>query len=220
MGTKGKNSISVVAVAVSAIGGLLLTVGAAQAATTAVGPDRPVTVPPAMFLQPADLGGVVPQPADPELRPALRPPQPCVTGGFASLTDRYAPGAVTAVYPVAEDRPTVLLEDIGLYRGSGARWYMRELRRAVRSCEGCTDSSGIWSVIGRGIAGRDSLLLRLETAVDIEGSVYVHHDYILVARVGKAVVVLADLGWEVGDGHEDLVRSLAPAAVRRARSLR
>jgi hypothetical protein len=183
--------------------------------------DPSLTVLPTAFLQPTDLGGVVPQPADPHLRAALRPPQPCVPDGLPALAARYAAGAVTAVYPVdGGSRPTVLLEDIGLYRGAGAREYMRELRRAVASCEGCTDATGTWSVLDRRVAGRESLLLRLETAVDIEGSVFLQHSYIVVARAGKAVVVLADLGWEAGDGHEDVVRSLTKAAVRRIATLR
>jgi hypothetical protein len=62
-------------------------------------------------------------------------------------------------YPTA-DFHTTLLEHIATYRGTGAARYLRELRRALPTCGG-TDDVGRWTVVRTGVAGRDSLLIRL-----------------------------------------------------------
>lgn len=187
-----------------------------------VAADRPAaSIPPGAFLQPEDLGGAATAPADAELRPYLRPPQPCAApGGYPAVGSRRASGAVSALYPVAETRPTVLLEDLGVYQNDGAHRYLRQLRRAVAGAGGCTDATGRWTVLAYDVAGRDSVLLRLREQVeDYDGNLVTRSTYLFVARVGAAVVTLADLGWELGDGHESVVRDLAPAAVRRAGTL-
>ena len=40
--------------------------------------------------------------------------------------------------------------------------------------------------------------------------------FLLVARTGRVVVVLADNGWETGAGHRALVRRLSGIAISRA----
>jgi len=104
------------------------------------------------------------------------------------------------------DRPTVIVNDVATYASDGARRYLRDLRRHAATCDG-------WSVLGTGSAGDESVLLRLREHIDYAGTD--KDTYVLVARTGGAVVVVADTGWETGNGHEALVRELGVAAVRR-----
>ncbi|WP_199509860.1 hypothetical protein [Nucisporomicrobium flavum] len=203
---------------------MLLAVVAMAAAVAMVAAAQPAAaatrtvVPAAAMLQPADLGVPVTTAAA-DLRPWLRPPQPC--GPFRSSARRTADNAVQALYPVSEIRPTVLLEYVAVYRGGGAAQYLRELRRAVTRCHGCTDPAGrTWRLLDTRVAGRDSLLIGVAETFDYGDSVRVKTTYVAVARVGHAVVVLADIGWEAGDGHENLVREFVPIAVDRASILR
>lgn len=215
-----RRSARLLVVTLLAVVGLIVTVSPGQAASAAAGAGRLTAVPPTAFLQPEDLGSDNIWTPDADLRPEFRPPQPCDADGFRSLAALRTSGAIAALLPVAgQPFPTVLLEDIGLYRGvGGAKRYMRELRSALQRGT-CSDAAGRWVVLDSGIAGTDSLLIRLDTLIDIEGSVFLKSTYVLVARVRKAIVVLADLGWEISSGHESLVRALAPAAVRRAATL-
>ena len=202
----------------------LLTLMAATAAIVALVAAPAVAcpatkIPDAAMLQPADLGGVAISPAAAALRPELRPPQPFVR--YHSAAKRVADRAVQAVYPVGDVRPTVLLEYVATYRGGGAAQYLRELRQAVRHSTGRTDDGRTWRILDQGIAGRHSMLLSVSQTVEYgDTGSRVQTIYVAVARVGHAVVVLADIGWEVGDGHEVIVRGLAPAAVLRASVLR
>ena len=216
-----RRAVRLFAVTLMVVSGLVVTAVPAQAggvaATSSARSRPPATVPPAAFLQPADLGGATTEPLEPSSFPEFRPPQPCDADGFRSVVARRTNAAILVVYPVQES-PTVLVEDIGLYRGGGAARYMAELRRAFNRCGECTDATGQWTVLDRGPVGRSSMLIRLRQNVDVGGSVFVKDTYVFVARVGEAVVVLIDRGWEESSGHEDVVRALAPVAVRRARA--
>jgi hypothetical protein len=100
------------------------------------------------------------------------------------------------------------VNDVAIYASDGAQRYLRDVRRAVATC-----GHG-WSMIASGVAGDESVLLRHREYIDYAQT---NKDtYIVVARTGRAVVVVADTGWETADGHEALVRSLSVAAVRRA----
>jgi len=163
------------------------------------------SVPAAAMLQPEDLNGVDTSTVTDNYWSALRPPQPC--GPYASTKLRRAGRAVQAMIGV-DDRPTVIVNDVASYASEGAHRYLLDLRKAVAGC-----GHG-WSVLARGVAGDESLLLRHREHID-----YADTDkdtYIVVARTGRAVVVVADTGWETADGHEALVRTLSVAAVRRA----
>jgi hypothetical protein len=162
------------------------------------------SVPAAAMLQPADLGGGETTAVTGSSWSALRPPRPC--GKYPSAGQRRANRAVQAMIGV-DDRPTVIVSDVAVYTSGGAHRYLRELRRAVAGCKG-------WAVVGTGVAGDESLLLRHREHID-----YADTDkdtYVLVARTGRALVVVADTGWETMDGHPALVRELGAAAVRRA----
>jgi hypothetical protein len=166
------------------------------------------SVPAAAMLQPADLGGGETTAVTGTSWSALRPPRPC--GKYPSAGQRRANRAVQAMIGI-DDRPTVIVSDVAVYTSGGARNYLRELRRGVAGCKG-------WAVVGTGVAGDESLLLRQREHID-----YADTDkdtYVMVARTGRALVVVADTGWETMDGHPALVRELGAAAVRRAAVVR
>jgi hypothetical protein len=162
-------------------------------------------VPAAAMLQPEDLNGAETTAVTDDYWSALRPPQPC--GPYASAGLRRSDRAVQAMIGVGE-RPTVIVNDVATYRADGAHRYLRELRKGVAAC------GGEWSVLGTGVAGDESVLLRRREYIDYAGAD--KDTYVVVARTGHALVVVADTGWETASGHESLVRRLSVAAVRRA----
>jgi hypothetical protein len=167
------------------------------------------------MLQPADLAGTPTSPAADDLRAWLRPPMPCAT--YRSAGKVTAARAIQVLYPVAETIPTVLLEHVAVYRAGGAAQYLHELRRALAGCRGCTEHGRGWRIVDTRVGTPDSILVRLTETVEYgDGASRLQSTYVAVARAGNAMVVLADLGWEAGDGHESLVRALAPIAVNRA----
>jgi hypothetical protein len=91
---------------------------------------------------------------------------------------------------------------------------LRELRRALRSCDGPDQLDARWTVIATGIAGHESLLLRRRTYID-HADMY-HNSYLMVARTGRVLVVVHDTGWETASGDDALARDLGVIAVRRA----
>ncbi|MEV4701816.1 hypothetical protein [Actinoplanes sp. NPDC049316] len=176
-------------------------------------------IPDSAFLQPDDLGGAQPRHPDDEFARHLRPPMPCRDGRYTSRLLRRAEGTVLIDYPVAEFHTTVL-EHVIRYRGAGAAAYLRELRMAAGN-GGCTDDTGQWTVQETGLAGPRSLLIRLhEEFEDPSGQPASKDSYLIAARTGQMVVVLADMGWEMGSGSPETVRPLIDAALQRAGTLR
>ncbi|GAA3346063.1 hypothetical protein GCM10020358_55630 [Amorphoplanes nipponensis] len=204
----------------AALSGALVATGAPSAGAAPVASDAsrpaalspvahhraaPRTVPASALLQPADLGGAGTTAVTDDYWAALQPPQPC--GPYPSARLRRADRAVQAMIGV-DDRPTVVVNDVAIYAADGAHRYLRQLRRAVAGC-----GPG-WAVLATGVAGDESVLLRHREHID-----YADTDkdtYVVVARTGRALVVVADTGWETADGHEAVVRDLAPVAVGRA----
>jgi hypothetical protein len=170
-------------------------------------------IPDTAMLQSEDLRGATPEPVTDGYRSELRPPRPCVHGRYRSTTQLRAERAVSALIGV-NDRPTVVMEHVATYRSDGAYRYLRELRRALAACQGPDELGGRWTVRATGVAGDDSLLLQHRQYVDY-ADMY-KDTYVVVARVGRVLVVLADAGWETASGHEPLVRELSTVAVRRA----
>jgi hypothetical protein len=126
---------------------------------------------------------------------------------------------LAAAYPVGE-RWTVLLEHVTAYRGLGAADYLHELRQELSGDRGWAEPGRRWVAVDEDIAGDESLLVRLRETAGGGRLVHLRTRYLVVARTGGAVLVLADLGWDDGDGREALVRQLAAPAVWRARTLR
>jgi hypothetical protein len=196
-------TIGVTALAVSLIGGIQPAMaGPASTGPPAVAAVQPA-IPDAALLQPEDLGGAPTTEVTDDYWDSLRPPQPCADRPYGSAALRRADRAVSAMIGF-EDRPTVIVNDVAVYRADGAQLYLRELRRHVASCDG-------WTVV----AGRtDSVLLRHREYIDY-AEVY-KNTYVMVARAGRVLVTVADTGWETGSGHEALVRDLGKVAVQRA----
>ncbi|GAA3927853.1 hypothetical protein [Actinoplanes auranticolor] len=162
-------------------------------------------VPAAAMLQPADLNGTPPTTVTDDYWSALQPPQPC--GPYSSAGLRRGHRTVQAMIGV-DNRPSVIVNDVATYASGGAHRYLTQLRKAVATC-----GHG-WSLVGTGVAGDESLLLRRREYIDYAET---NKDtYVVVARTGRAVVVVADTGWETQHGHEAVVRRLSPAAVERA----
>jgi hypothetical protein len=170
----------------------------------------------AALLQPEDLAGAQTIALPGSRWRHLRPPRPGVDA-YQSDVLRRTDRAITATYTVA-DRPTTLLEHVSTYRRSGAADYMAELREALSGYHGCVEPTRRWMAVDDDLAGDESVMLRLREFRDESGGPArrLWTSYLLVARVGTGVVVLGDLGWAGGDGHEAVVRRLAPAAVCRA----
>jgi probable HAF family extracellular repeat protein len=200
-------------VAVLSIGG---APAASPAAASAHRPTPVAPIPASAFLQPDDLGGAATWSPEASRWPYLRGPRPNGDGGYASARSLRAEGTVAALYAVA-DRPTVVVEYVAAYQGDGAARYLAELRRALRRVGDAADRPGRWSVQATGVAGHDSLLLRLRRQIeDPVGQPLAHTTYVVVARTGRAVVSLADTGWESGSGHRGVVLDLIGAALGRA----
>jgi hypothetical protein len=173
----------------------------------------PRVIPDAALLQPEDLGGGELTPTEGGYWTSLQPPQPCADGPYRSTALRSAERGVQALIGV-DGGPEVIMEHVSYYRGNGAHRYLRELRRAVAACPAGDPHAERWTVLATGVAGDESVLLTRRTWVDY-AEVY-HFTYVLVARVGQALVVLVDVGWEESSGAEEVVREFIPAAVQRA----
>jgi hypothetical protein len=200
---------------------LLVTGGVVASAEPVLAGHRPAVgaVPGSAFLQPQDLGGVPGRQADDGYADHLRPPLPGGAQRYRSQATLRARGAIVIDYPTA-DFHTTLVEHVATYRGTGAARYLRELRRALLRCGGRTDEVGRWTVVRTGVAGRESLLIRLQEQWEYpDGQPLTHTTYLIVARAGRAVVVLADLGWEYASGDRTTIQPLIQPALRRAATL-
>jgi hypothetical protein len=193
---------------VAALAGALVVTGTGAGAAAAT-----ESVPAAAMLRAEDLRGATPQPVTDDYWDTLRPPQPCAAAAYPSAALREADRAVSAMIGY-DDRPTVVVEDVAIYRDGGARLYLRDLRRAIAACGGVDEQGGRWSVLRTGVAGDESLLLRHRVYIDYAETY--KNTFIVVARTGRVLVTVADTGWETASGHRPLVRELSRVAVRRA----
>jgi hypothetical protein len=216
MRTSARRLVGYLAVVLLVTGGTLALAGPVQAhRRSEVG-----TVPGSAFLQPQDLGGVDRQQPTDGYAAHLRPALPGGAARYRSQASRQAQGAILIDFPTA-DFHTTLVEHIATYPGAGAARYLRELRRALPRCGGRTDEVGQWTVVRTGVAGPGSLLIRLRERWEYpDGQPLTHTTYVIVARVGRAVVVLADLGWEYASGQRVTIQRLINPALRRAATLR
>ncbi|MEV0899132.1 hypothetical protein [Actinoplanes sp. NPDC049802] len=166
-------------------------------------------IPDEALLGPADLGGVTPLQVDRDSWPRLRPPRPCEGGYPEPVADR----AVTAVIEVNK-APNAVMEYLAVHRPGDARRYLRELRDVLKVCKGTA-----WRIEATGVAGPDSLLLRYSDTFEHVDEWITHHTYLVIARSGRAVVLVADAGWETDSGDPALARELIIPALRRAAAL-
>jgi len=191
--------------------------GARIAASGPAGRAAYRSIPDAAMLQPQDLHGATPTPVTDDYWAALRPPQPCADRPYPSAGLKLADRAITALIGV--DRgPTVVMEHVATYRSDGAHQYLQQLRRALAACNGLDKDGVLWTIRATGVAGDESLLLSSRTYIDYADSY--HYTYLVLARVGSALVVVADTGWETASGDEALARELGAAGARRAAVLK
>jgi hypothetical protein len=187
-------------------------------------PGEMPDIPDAAMLRAEDLGGGDPPPAESVFWPHLQPPKPCAGAPSASDRLRETQRAITDMTGSGEtpERPTVFLEYVARYRPGGAAQYLAELRDAIGRCPGAVgNGNGRWTATNAKLGGDDSLLIRLTRNVPgLGGQTARQTVYVAVARLGNAVVVVADLGWEGGNGHEPRVRQLTTAALHRAEIIR
>lgn len=106
-----------------------------------------------------------------------------------------------------------MLEHVATHRSNGADRYLRELRRGLAACTGLDQQRARWTILATGVTSDESLLLRRRVYIDYADTF--HDSYLMVARTGRVLVVVADIGWETASGHQTLVRELGTKAVRR-----
>ncbi|MEU4564446.1 hypothetical protein AB0F72_39210 [Actinoplanes sp. NPDC023936] len=176
----------------------------------------PAGIPASALLQPADVGGAQPEKLPEGEFAHVRPVRPCGDEPYPS--DRLRTGAVAMRYLVRSDEgsvPTIVTEFLG--RGGAAEQFA-DIRAALDRCPGgLGEGQRRWSVIGTGIAGDESVLVRIDerfSYADEEPATV--SQFAGVARSGDMLVVVTDVGWENLGGSEELVRELTGKAVRRA----
>ncbi|GIE94894.1 hypothetical protein [Paractinoplanes rishiriensis] len=207
---------------------LMLLAGALSATAGTGNPDQPavtgdrsadeaMSIPDRAMLQATELYGATTAVLDDDRWAHVRPPQPCADGAYPSAVLCRGSRAVTAVVEV-NGTPAVAVEYVAVFRSNGARRYVRDLHRALDGCRGI-DAQGTWKILDTGLASRESLLLRLRQKWEHAGETATKNTFVAVARVGRVLVVVADVGWEAGDGHRDLVEALIGPALRRANLL-
>lgn len=143
----------------------------------------------------------------------LRPPEPCAEGAYPSAGMRLGSRTISAEVRFPGP-PALTVEYVAVYLPNGARRYVRDLHRAMDRCRGI-DAQGSWDILDAGVAGRDSLLLRLRHDVTHADRTAARNTYLAVARVGRVLVVVADVGGAAGDGRRELVEQLINPALRR-----
>jgi hypothetical protein len=176
--------------------------------------ELPATIPDRAMLQPADLHGASTFAVEDDGWVQVRPPQPGGADAYASAAARHGQRAVSAVVIVGATS-TFMVEYVATYRPGGARRYWRDLRRALGGRHG-DEQDGRWTVLASGMAGRDSMLLRLRETVERAGRTVCRDTYVALARVGRLLVVVASPGRDAADGHREVAENLIRPAVRRA----
>lgn len=176
-------------------------------------PDATVTIPDRAMLQPVELYGATPAAVEDISWAKLRPPQPCADGVYASSVLCRGGRAISAEVHV-NGTPAVAVEYVAVYRSGGAGRYVRELHRALDGRRGI-DAQGSWKILSTGVAGPESLLLRLRPRRETADRA-AENTFIAVAGTERVLVVVAGMGGTAGEGHRRLVAQLINPALRRA----
>ncbi|MEU4427498.1 hypothetical protein AB0F81_43315 [Actinoplanes sp. NPDC024001] len=192
---------------------------AAPSVTTSAGAP-PTGIPGAALLQPADVSGAEPVPLEKGELSHVRPLRPCGDDPYPSDDTRTAAVAVRYVMePTADGKaPTVIAEFVGRHTPGDAAGQFDEVQAALERCPGgLGEGERQWKVLGTGLAGDESVLVRIDQKVSYadEKPETVSH-YAALARVNDAIVVVTDLGWEDIGGSEEMVRGLIGKAAERA----
>jgi hypothetical protein len=177
-------------------------------------------IPASALLQPPDVRGADAEPLAKGELDYVRPLRPCGADPYPSDGSRREAVAVRYVLEPAQrgDAPSVVAEFVGLHAPGGAAAQFDEIDDALQRCPGgLAEGERRWTVLGMGVAGDESVLLRIDQQVkygDEEPETVSH--YAALARVDDVIVVVTDLGWEKTGGSAELVRDLMGKAVPRA----
>jgi hypothetical protein len=197
------------------------TVSAAPSASATA--TEPTGIPADALLQPSDVGGAEPKPIPEGDFSHVRPLRPCGDDRYPSDETRKDAVAVTYTRePTGSgEAPSVIAHFVGLHAPGGAAAQFDEVGDALKRCPGgLGEGQHRWTVIDRDVAGDESMVVRIDqrgSYADEAPETFGH--YAALARVGDAIVVVTDLGWENTGGSEKLVRDLIGKAADRARAI-
>jgi hypothetical protein len=183
--------------------------------------DAPVNgIPAAALLQPPDVRDAKPESLEEGEFAHVRPLRPC--GGDRYPSDGSRTDAVAKRYVVPGEPegsvPTVVVQFIGRHTPGGAADQAGDIEAALKRCPGgLGEGEHKWDVLE---TTAESTLVRIGQRFSYadEEPATVNH-YAALARVGDAIIVVADLGWENMDGSEPLVRDLIAKARQRAAAI-
>jgi hypothetical protein len=190
--------------------------------SSAPAPSIPDSIPARAFVQKADWDGDV---VDGPTRTAHEIPQLC---GTKLPSDDLIGVRATAVLsfraPGVPDEYTpngTVHDTVTVYRGAGARDFLRDLRDAVRTCPVDTVEGREYRYRSRGPVGQgdESLLIEESTAGygdDGEPSGTTRYAYLAAVRTGDTVAFVEVDGWESASAERDDAVTFARAAGRRA----
>lgn len=222
----GAGLLTVALTACSSDGGAapgIPSVGAGTAAESTPSSAAPVQrkgIPGSALLQPDDVRGAQAETLEEGESAHVRPLRPCGDDRYPS--DGTRTGAVAKRYvvpgPEEDSTPSVVTHFVGLHTAGGAAEQFRDVDAALNRCPGgLGEGQRQWTIVE---SGDDSVLVRIDqrsSYAEEEPSTVSH--FAALTRVGDAVVVVADLGWENAGGDEKLVRDLIAKAERRAATI-
>jgi hypothetical protein len=177
-----------------------------------------------VLLRPSDAAGAEPVPMEQGELSHLRPLRPCGDDPYPSDETRTAAVAVRYVLDPPEPgfAPIVLAHFVGRHAPGGAAEQFDEVSDALDRCRGgLGEGERRWTVLDTGLAGDESVLVRIEQKVaygDEAPSVVSY--YAGLARVNDVIVAVTDLGWENIGGSEKVARDMLDKAVKRAAPIR
>ncbi|GIJ43124.1 hypothetical protein Val02_00100 [Virgisporangium aliadipatigenens] len=179
--------------------------------------EEGTTIPESAMLRPEDLGGANRLANAGRQDEFLRPPRPCGKGG-ASDAQRLA--AARVHYAVTDEDLTGrkvpvagLFELVMTFRPGGAQAYQAEVLEELGRCP-TGEGDRRWGLDSSG----DVLRLFVDRPVQYADTPGRQKVPVLVARTGDVVVVLADTGYETGDGDPALLSAVLDKALARAAS--
>lgn len=189
-------------------------------------PEMPSSIPARAFLQASDAPG---EGGTPERQGAGDHDLPEFCGNGYEQRGDLGIRATQLMYYRSADAPpdstpkSAVFEDIMVFRGDGAEQFMDDLRAAVRDCPSEKSDKNV----SRGSlgAGDESLLIERnhpemtdEGVPTGDGSL--HRVYFSAVRVGDAVAVVSDTGWESGSADRADTEHLATRAATRLKNWR
>ncbi|MEU4625149.1 hypothetical protein AB0G04_34890 [Actinoplanes sp. NPDC023801] len=181
---------------------------------------RVAGIPAAALLQPADVHDARPESLEEGEFAHVRPLRPCRGDRYPSDATRTDAVAKRYVVPGEQggSTPSVIVQFVGRHTSGGAADQVRDILAALDRCPGGLGKDEYrWDVLE---SSAETTLVRIGQRFSYadEEPATVNH-YAALTRVGDAVIVVADLGWENMDGSEPLVRELITKARERAAAI-